>query len=146
MKRTGALPALSLTVGLVMASTPLFAHHGRAGTYTGSKPITSKVTVIRFDYKNPHVRVYFQTKDDAGNAKLWNGEMANISQFVRAGWTKARMVEQLPPGAEMTFTYLPAVSQTHSGEGQDSIVMKIVSTKGEVIGLVRAGAAEALAP
>jgi hypothetical protein len=55
-------------------------------------------------------------------------------------------MEHLKPGAELTFTYLPAVSQTHTGESRDSIVMRMINQKGEVVGLVRGGIAEALAP
>lgn len=146
MAKQGVLAALSLTVGLAMASTPALAHHGRAGTYNGAKQAIAKGTVTRFDYKNPHVRVYFETKDEAGKVTLWSGEMANISQFVRAGWTKERMVRELMPGTELTFTYLAATSQTSTGDSRDSIVMRMVNAKGEVVGLVRNGIAEALAP
>lgn len=146
MARPGVSAALSLTIGVVMAATPLVAHHGRAGTYNGAKQAIGKGTVTRFDYKNPHVRVYFETKDETGKVTLWSGEMANISQFVRAGWTKERMVNELMPGAVLTFTYLAATSQTATGDSRDSIVMRMVNTKGEVVGLVRNGIAEALAP
>ena len=146
MARPGIAAALSLTVGVVMASAPLVAHHGRAGTYAGAQPVTSKGAVARFDYKNPHVRVYFETKDDAGKVTLWSGEMANISQFVRAGWTKERMVKHLMPGSVLTFTYLPSTSQTSTGDSRDSIVMRMITANGEVVGLVRGGLAEALAP
>jgi hypothetical protein len=146
MTRPGTLTAFSLIVGLVVASPTLGAHHGRAGTYTGSKPVTGKATIVRFEYKNPHIRVFYETKDESGKVTLWSGEMANVSQFVRAGWTKARMEEQLKPGAVLTFTYLPAVTQTHSGDSRDSIVMRMINEKGEVVGLVRGGLAEALAP
>jgi hypothetical protein len=129
-----------------MVSMPLSAHHGRAGTYAGAMPVTSKVTVKRFDFRNPHVRIYFETTDDAGNVRNWSGEMANISQFVRAGWTKTRLEEQLKPGRVMTFTYLPATVQQASGGTYDSIVMRMINTKGEIVGLVRGGLAEALAP
>jgi hypothetical protein len=146
MTRRGIVAAWSIAIGLVAGPGPLGAHHGRAGTYTGSTPVTAKGTVTRFDYKNPHIRVYFETKDDAGKVTLWSGEMANISQFVRAGWTKERMTRELMPGAVLTFTYLPAISEAASGGSRDSIVMRMINAKGEVVGLVRGGLAEALAP
>lgn len=145
MERIGILAALSLTAGLVMASIPLFAHHGRAGTYDGTEPVTSEATVIRFDFRNPHVRLYFETVDDDGDVTRWSGEMANISQFVRAGWTKTRLVEQLQPGTRLTATYLPSSVPQTAGTGA-SIIMRMINTDGEVVGLVRGGLAEALAP
>ena len=146
MVRTKIQVALSLTVGLLMVFTPTFAHHGRAGTYAGAEPVTSEGTVIRFDYKNPHVRIYFETRDDDGSVTRWSGEMANISQFVRAGWGKRRMEEQLKPGTVLTFTYLPSTVPDSSGGTPDSIVMRMINGDGGVVGLVRGGLAEALAP
>jgi hypothetical protein len=138
--------ALSLTMCVVMTWAPLFGHHGRAGTYAGAEPVTTEATVVRFDYKNPHVRIYFETRDDDGNVTHWSGEMANISQFVRAGWTKVRMEEQLQPGEVLTFTYLPSTVAYESGDTRDSIVMRMINKEGEVVGLVRGNLAEALAP
>jgi hypothetical protein len=132
------LAACGLVVG-VIGSASLAAHHGRAGTYTGAMPVTAKGTVVSFDYKNPHVRIYFETKDEKGMVTRWSGEMANISQFVRAGWTKAKMEEHLKPGAVLTFTYLPSTTR-------DSIVMRMITEQGQVVGLVRGGLAEALEP
>jgi hypothetical protein len=146
MAGSGSLATLAVILVLFTASTPLSGHHGRAGTYAGAMPVTSKVIVKRFDFRNPHVRVYFETKDESGNLKSWSGEMANISQFVRAGWTKARMEEQLKPGTEMTFTYLPSTVPQPTGGTYDSIVMRIINGNGQVVGLVRGGLAEALAP
>ena len=72
--------------------------------------------------------------------------MANISQFVRAGWTKVRMEEPLQPGAVLTFTYLPSTVPYSSGDTRDSIVMRMIDGSGQVVGLVRGNLAEALAP
>ncbi len=146
MAKTTIRVALSLTLGLWVASTPTFAHHGRAGTYAGAEPVTSEATVIRFDYKNPHVRIYFETRDDNGDVTRWSGEMANISQFVRAGWTKVRMEEQLQAETILTFTYVPSTVPYSPGDTRESIVMRMINADNEVVGLVRGGLAEALAP
>ncbi len=146
MAKKTTLTALSLIAAFAVASTPLFSHHGRAGTYAGTEPVTSEGTVLRFDYRNPHVRIYFETTNDDGITTQWSGEMANISQFVRAGWTKRRMEEQLEPGTALTFTYLPSTVPFSSGDTRDSIVMRMISGGGEVVGLVRGNLAEALVP
>jgi hypothetical protein len=145
MTRFGVAAAW-FVAGVALASTPVLAHHGRANTYAGAQPVTEKATVTRLDYKNPHVRIYFETKDSAGKTILWSGEMANISQFVRAGWTKERMLKDLQPGAVLTFTYLPATHSTETGGSKDSIVMRMINAEGQVVGIVRNGIAEALAP
>ncbi len=146
MAKTTTGVALSLMVGAWIASTPAFAHHGRAGTYAGAVPVTSEAKVIRFDYKNPHVRIYFETRDEDDNVTRWSGEMANISQFVRAGWTKLRMEEQLQPETILTFTYVPSTVPYSPGDTRESIVMRMINADNAVVGLVRGGLAEALAP
>ena len=146
MAKNRTLTALSLIVAFVVASTPLFSHHGRAGTYAGAEIVTSVGTVLRFDYRNPHVRIYFETTDENGDATQWSGEMANVSQFVRAGWTKRRMEEQLEPGTVVTFTYVPSTVAVSSGDTRDSIVMRMIDGGGAVVGLVRGNLAEALVP
>lgn len=146
MARKRTMTALSLIVGFVVVSTPLFSHHGRAGTYAGAEPVTSEGTVLRFDYRNPHVRIYFETTDDNGDVTAWSGEMANVSQFVRAGWTKLRMEEQLEPGTVLTFTYVASTVPFASGGTRDSIVMRMINADGGVVGLVRGNLAEALVP
>ena len=146
MAKTATWITLSLALALSIASAPTIAHHGRAGTYAGAQPVTSEATVIRFDYKNPHVRIYFETRDASGTITRWSGEMANISQFVRAGWGKTRMEEQLQPDAVLTFTYVPSTVPYSPGDTRESIVMRMINADNEVVGLVRGGLAEALAP
>jgi hypothetical protein len=133
--------ALSVMAAFLAASMPMSAHHGRGDTYNGAKTATSKAIVTEFDYSNPHVRMYFDTKDEAGNVTNWSGEMANVSQFVRAGWTKKKMEAELKPGAEVTVTYRISTVPHAPGKGA-SIVTRILNAKGEIVGLERGNGGE----
>jgi len=139
MTRNKVLTALLVTAGLLAASIPMLAHHGRAGAYDTSRPTTSKATAANVVYANPHVQLYFDTKDAQGKVTHWNGEMTDIGQLTRAGWNRKRFMEALKPGTTITATYQVSTSPQPPGQGV-ALVMKIADEKGEVIGLVRRGA------
>ena len=134
------LLALCVIAGFVAVSMPMSAHHGRGDTYTGAKTATSQAVVTEFDFTNPHIRVYFDTKD-ANGVTNWACEMANVSQFVRAGWTKRRMEAELKPDAVITVTYRISTVPQPPGKGA-CIANRILNAKGEVVGLERGGGGE----
>lgn len=87
-------PAKGILVGLVatvaallMVSAPLFAHHG-AAAFDVTKMVTVKGTVTDFQHVNPHVQVYFESKNDKGETEVWPGELTAPNKLSRAGWTK----------------------------------------------------------
>jgi hypothetical protein len=89
MKRN--LPVLLAAVGsLVIFSGSAVAHHGVAG-YDMTKTITVHGTVSKFDWSNPHVVVYVDAKNDAGEMQHWTIEFASPVHMVRAGWSKNSM-------------------------------------------------------
>jgi hypothetical protein len=90
---------------VLLVVAPVFAHHGTPINYENSRLFTSKATVTGFEYKNPHVRLFFDTTDEHGNVKHWSGELANPAQYVRAGWDKRRSIEALKPGTVITISY-----------------------------------------
>jgi Family of unknown function (DUF6152) len=129
----------SITIAVVVFAVPLFGHHGRANAYDTQHPLTLKATVTQLLYVNPHVQLYFDTKDAQGNLTHWNGEMTDIGQLLRAGWTKKRFTEALKAGTPITVTIQKSRSPQPPGQGV-AVVMKIEDEKGEVVGLVRRGA------
>jgi Family of unknown function (DUF6152) len=128
-----------MTVAVLTFSLPLFAHHGRGDAYDTKNPLTLKATVTQVLYVNPHVQLYFDTKDAKGKVTHWNGEMTDIGQLVRAGWTKKRFTDALRAGTPVTVTIQKSKTPLPPGQGV-AVVMKIQDEKGEVIGLVRRGA------
>ncbi len=89
MKRN-LLFVLAAVGSLVMFSGSVMAHHGVAG-YDLTKTITLHGTVTKFDWSNPHVVVYVDAKNDAGEMQHWTIEFASPVHMVRAGWTKNAM-------------------------------------------------------
>jgi hypothetical protein len=98
MKQKAASLLVSL-FALLLLVVPAFAHHGTAGDDT-SKLVTVKGTVTDFQYINPHVQIYVETKDEQGNVEKWNGEASNALALHRAGWNS----KVIKPGDQITMT------------------------------------------
>ena len=139
MTKSKVLVALSLTIGLLMVSLPMLAHHGRGDAYDTQNPRTSKATVTKTLYVNPHVQLYFDTTDAQGKVTHWSGEMTDIGQLLRAGWNKKRFEAALQPGTPIEVIYQVSRSPQPPGTGV-AVVMTMKDDKGEIIGLVRRGA------
>jgi len=132
----GRLTLLTLT--LLMIVTPVFAHHGTPNSYDNSKLITSHATVTGFVFSNPHVRIFFDTKEEDGHIRHWSGEMANPSQFIRAGWSKKRSEEALKPGTEINISYyLSKVEEHLPADVGAALIVRIRDQKNERVMLDR---------
>jgi hypothetical protein len=108
------LPAsLALMVALVLACSPLFAHHGSRISYDLTKPITMKGNVTSFEWQNPHVFLSLDVKGADGKVTNWGVELAeNPRQLTTTrGWTK----ETLKPGDEVTATLFASKAGTPRG-------------------------------
>ncbi len=132
------LVTYALTIVFLMVAMPLFAHHGTPISYENSTLITTKATVTGFEYKNPHVRLFFDTTDESGHVKHWSGELANPAQYVRAGWTKKRTEEELKPGAVLTISYFISKAQENlPADIGAALIAKMRNAKNEQVLLDR---------
>jgi hypothetical protein len=78
------LALVAICAVLVIAGTPLGAHHSTA-MYTGSRTITGKV--VKFEWTNPHAHVYIEAKDDKGATVVWDIELMSLNHLRSYGWT-----------------------------------------------------------
>ena len=83
--RTTLLAAAILA--LVASAGPLLAHHGGAA-YDQSKTVTFDAIVTEMQFANPHVLIYFDVKNSAGQTEKWSGWLTAPNKLARAGWTK----------------------------------------------------------
>jgi len=98
-----------LALGLSMAATPLFAHHGTAA-YDMAQTVTLKATITDFQYINPHVLFFFDVTDDQGSVQKWQGEVSNPLALTRQGWNR----HTFKPGDQITIIGNAAKSGAHS--------------------------------
>ena len=72
------LCATALFAGLMTSA--LFAHHS-SSQFDLSKTITLVGTLVRVDWRNPHISVSIQTEDSGGQAGTWALESGAPSWF-----------------------------------------------------------------
>ena len=96
---------LTIFLGLLTISVPLFAHHG-AAAYDTTKKITVKATVTEWFWANPHCFIQMDVKDDQGQMVHWVVETSAPPSMVNSGWTKLT----LKPGDQVTVTVNPVKS------------------------------------
>jgi Family of unknown function (DUF6152) len=97
---------LALIAGLLLASAPLFAHHGTGVAYDTEKMVTLKGTVTEWIWANPHCGILFDVADDQGNVEHWGAELGNPHALSMAGLSK----DILRPGDKITISGHPAKS------------------------------------
>jgi hypothetical protein len=139
MSRTAVFAFVSfLTIG-VLAVVPVFAHHGTGISYDNSELFTSKAVVTQFEFKNPHVRIFFDTTDEkTGKITHWSGEMAAPSIYLRDGWTKAQALAELKSGTVVTISYWLSKAQEQLPPGVGAaLIVRIRNGKGERVLLDR---------
>src|SRR5947207_14863884 len=83
LQRVFALAVLATLIAFPLA---LFAHHSRA--HYGTEEISTTGTVIEYKWRNPHVFVVWEVKDQSGKATQWVGEMASVTSMIADGMTK----------------------------------------------------------
>jgi len=102
---THKLTAPLFVMTLILAvSVPLLAHHGTAGVYDFTHRITTKATVARYIFQNPHVQIYFTLKNDKGEEQTWGVETVSPGNALANGWTK----NSFKPGDELLVSFVPA--------------------------------------
>src|SRR5690242_14567989 len=92
-----AFSFFALAVGVLIASAPVFAHHG-ASAYESKKLTTLKGTVTDFQFMNPHSEIFFEVKNADGKVEKWSAEAASMVTMSRLGWTKTLF----KPGDQIT--------------------------------------------
>src|SRR5712664_4402062 len=92
------LPILALVAVAALAiSLPAFAHHG-ASEYDVTQTTSVKGgTVTKFDFGNPHIEIFWDSKNANGAVEHWRAEGTTPNILFRNGWTK----ESLKPGMEL---------------------------------------------
>lgn len=114
-----------LTVGLLMSSFPLFAHHGNAAFDVGKK-VVLKGTVTEWVWANPHCWLKFDVKDDKDNVVHWVAETNNLADMMERGWS----MRSFKPGDQITVTVEPVKNGNPAGR-----VLQVVLPNGQTLGM-----------
>jgi Family of unknown function (DUF6152) len=91
--------APSFLVFVVFLVFPLFAHHSTA-EYDLTHPAEITGMVTRFEWTNPHARIFLDAGGGNGSVEHWVIEVDSPNALRRADWTK----DSLKPGDKVTCT------------------------------------------
>lgn len=111
------------TFGLLVASTPLFAHHGNAAFESGKK-LTIKGTLTQWVWSNPHCFLLVDAKGDDGQVAHWVIEATAIPSLIDIGINKI----SFKPGDQLTVNFTPVKSGQPIGR-----VMSVVLPSGKTL-------------
>ena len=107
-----------------IAAPPLAAHHGRGQTFDMKKRVTLKGTVSQVKWQNPHVLIFLDVKDDAGQVVTWGFENSNVHTLATQGYNR----NTLKVGQDVTAIVNPAANGAPLG-----IIVKVVLADGREI-------------
>jgi hypothetical protein len=100
--RNRLITTVAVVAGFLIASGPLFAHHGNA-VFDVGKTVTMKGTVTEWFWANPHCFLSFDVKGDGGRPVHWVMETQAPPNMVPYGFSK----QTFKPGDEVTVTLEP---------------------------------------
>ena len=110
-----------LTVGALLISAAVLAHHGRAQIYDSTKETTLKGTVTEYSWSNPHVQIGIETMGVKGTHRQWLLEMSSTSIMSTRGWSR----KTLKVGDTVTVTFHPGLRGASTGD-----LLKVVLADG----------------
>jgi Family of unknown function (DUF6152) len=115
-----AMWILAASFAVILAATPLLAHHSFAAEFDASKPITVTGKVTKVEWSNPHARIYVEAKNDKGETVNWDFEMGSPNNLMRQGWRR----DSLNVGDEITVQGTLAKNHPNLGNARSVVMVK----------------------
>jgi hypothetical protein len=101
------------------------AHHSRAGYDTAKEKLTTHTGVVtEVVWRNPHVFLNWDAKDEKGAVVRWTGEFSSTATMISEGLSR----DTFKAGDPITVTFMPTKAGTPLG-----LVIKIVRPDGKVV-------------
>jgi hypothetical protein len=90
MKRFRLLTAFAIVaaVALFGLTATVQAHHSFAAEFDRNRPVQLHGTVTKVEWTNPHVWIYFNSKDAAGKTTNWGAELGPPHGLQGGGWRR----------------------------------------------------------
>jgi hypothetical protein len=99
---------------LILSATPLLAHHNVAQKYDAEKPVQLNGIVTAVQWKNPHVLVFVDVKDESGSVVNWKVEWLAALYIFPQGFTR----DSLHVGDQINMTACVAKDGSHNAAAQ----------------------------
>ena len=81
-----AFGILGVSLVVLVAAIPVWAHHSFAAAFDADQPITVQGVITEVRLENPHSWFFLDAKDSAGKIVKWSFEASTPSSLVRGGF------------------------------------------------------------
>lgn len=89
MRKMLAFPAA--LIGLLLAGSPLRAHHAFAAEYDGKKQVHLEGVVTQMEWINPHTWIHIDVTEPDGKVTSWMVEGGSPNILLRRGFNKGSL-------------------------------------------------------
>jgi hypothetical protein len=89
-------------IAMACAGGTATAHHSNV-QFDLTRMATIEGTVMRYDFRNPHVYLYLETEDPDGSTAVWELEATSTPNMLRRGWTP----DTVEPGQHLAIDIYP---------------------------------------
>jgi len=122
ISRLGAVVATACA-SLLIAVSPVLAHHSFAAEFDQAKPVTVKGTIQKLEWVNPHAYFWVDVKDANGKMTTYAFETLSPNALARQGWDR----NSLKKGEEVTVDGYLAKDGTPLADGSVHANSKLVT-------------------
>jgi len=109
---------LKVAAGLLLAAMPTLAHHSFMAEYDETRLITLNGTITKVSWKNPHVTMNVDVKDESGQVTNWELELASPNGLLSQGWK----VDSLKQGVRVAVTGFGARDGSHLASARKIVI------------------------
>ena len=109
---TQRLLGIALLSTLVVAASPVLAHHSANAQFDTSKEVSLTGTLIELKDINPHSRWIVGIKNADGQVDRWEFEGVSPTALRRQG---VKVKEEIKVGETYTFTFAPTWDKSKGG-------------------------------
>ncbi|MEP7310063.1 MAG: DUF6152 family protein [Acidobacteriota bacterium] len=110
--------APALAVSVLAAAVTVAAHHEILAKFDDKKPLTLSGVVTLVDWRNPHVHVFMDVRDQKSQMLNWAIELESPIDLQRSGWNK----DSLKPGDKITVEGMAARNGSRQAWGKSVVL------------------------